>query len=82
MSKKRKFPVKFQFLFMNHWGDLYILPNLQLSINYSIPTIIFQWWVFRLDMIIYKHLPDWFMKYVWSALNFDFIKKKEKEYEE
>lgn len=79
MSKKRKFPIEFKFLFMNHWGDLYILPSLQLSITYSMPTFIFNWWVFRMDIIIWKHLPDWFMKYVWSFLNLDFIKKKEKD---
>lgn len=81
MGKKRKFPVEVTFLFMNHWGSIYILPSIELSINYSIPTIILQWWVFRMDIVIYKHLPDWFMDHVWSVLNFDFIKKKENEIE-
>ena len=82
MSKKRKFPVEFEFLFMNHWGSIYLLPNIEVSVNYSMPTFILQWWVFRLDIHIYKYLPDWFMKHVWSALNLDFIKKKENEIED
>ena len=81
MSKKHKFPVDIQFIFMNHWGSIYILPSIELSVNHSMPTIILQWWVFRMDIIIYKFLPDWFMKHVWSVLNFDFIKKKENEIE-
>lgn len=81
MGKKRKFPVKVSFLFMNHWGSLYILPCVELSVNYSMPTIILQWWVFRVDIVIYKRFSNWFMEHVWSVLNFDFIKKKEKEIE-
>lgn len=81
MGKKHKFPVDIQFIFMNHWGSIYILPSIELSINYSMPTIILQWWVFRVDVVIYKRFPNWFMEYVWSILNFDFIKKKENEIE-
>lgn len=73
---KNKFPIDFEFLFMNHWGSIYILPCMKLCVNYSMPTLILQWWVFRLDVKIYKYLPNWFMKYVWSPINFDFIKKK------
>lgn len=45
------------------------------------PTIILQWWVFRVDVVIYKRFSNWFMEHVWSVLNFDFIKKKENEIE-
>ena len=34
-----------------------------------------------MDVVIYKRFPNWFMEYVWSVLNFDFIKKKENEIE-
>lgn len=70
----------FKFYSMNHWGDIYILPSIHISVTYSMPTIIFQWWIFRIDWIIWKRLPNWFMKYVWSTLNFDFEwLKKDKE---
>lgn len=82
MRKKRKFPIKFKFIFMNHWGSIYLLPNIEVSITYSMPTIILQWWVFRLDIHIYRHLPNWFMEHVWSVINLDFLKKKENEFEE
>ncbi len=62
----------FKFRIMKHWGNIYIFPNLYISITYNIPTIVFQWWIFRIDWIIWKRFPDWFMKYVWSTLNFDF----------
>lgn len=82
MHKKRKLLIKFEFLFMNHWGSIYLLPNIEVSITYSIPTIILQWWVFRLDIHIYRRLPDWFMEHVWSVINLDFLKKNENEFEE
>lgn len=82
MRKKRKFPIEFEFIFMNHWGSIYLLPNIEVSITYSMPTIILQWWVFRLDIYIYRYLPNWFMEHVWSVINLDFLKKKENEFEE
>ena len=81
MSKK-KFPIEFKFLFMNHWGHIHLLPCLDVCVTYSMPTIMLMWLVFRLDIEIYKHLPDWFMSTIWSWLNFDFIKRKEDEVEE
>ena len=82
MRKKRKFPIEFEFIFMNHWGSIYLLPNIEVSITYSMPTIILQWWVFRLDIHIYRYLPNWFMEHVWSVINLDFLKEKENEFEE
>ena len=81
---KRIIPVEVKFTNMSHWGDIHILPNLQLCVNYSMPTIIFNWWIFRIDIVIYKHFPDWFMKYVWNTLNLDFswLKKQKDEYGE
>lgn len=71
---------RFNFINMSHWGDLYILPSLEIGVVYSQPTITFKWWIFRIDYRIYKRFPDWFMKYVWSTLNLDFNwLKKEKE---
>lgn len=67
----------FKFIFMNHWGSFHFIPNLNMSVSYSVPTFTFQWMVFRVDMCIYRHLPEWFMKYVWSIMNFDFLVKKE-----
>lgn len=66
-----------KFLFMNHWGVLYLLPSLEVSITYSMPTISLRWLVFRVDLEICRCLPNWFMKYVWGFLNFDFLVKKE-----
>lgn len=74
---KEIIPISVNFIFMNHWGDFHILPSFRLSITYSIPTFIIEWMVFRLDIEIYKHLPNWFMNHVWSWMNFDFLKKKE-----
>lgn len=71
---------RFNFINMSHWGDLYILPSLEVNVVYSEPTITFKWWIFRIDYHIYKRFPDWFMKYVWDTLNLDFNwLKKEKE---
>lgn len=70
----------FKFHIMNHWGSIYILPSLEIDVVYSQPTIIFKWWIFRIDWVIWKRFPDWFMKYIWSTLNFDFEwLKKDKE---
>lgn len=69
--------MKVKCLLMNHWGVVHLLPCLDISIIYSTPTIIFMWLVFRMDIIFYKRLPNWFMKYIWGFLNFDFIKKRE-----
>lgn len=65
-------------MIMNHWGGIYILPSVKLSITYNIPTIIAVWWIFRLDIIFYNRLPDWFMEKVWSVLNLDFWFKEDK----
>jgi hypothetical protein len=67
---------------MRHWGFIYILPVLEISVQYSLPTITLSWWIFRLDIELYYHLSDWFMKYVWGFLHLDFIdwfKKKDDE---
>lgn len=70
----------FSFIFMNHWGSFYLLPSLSIDIVYSQATWTFVWLVFRVDYKSYKRLPDWFMKYVWSVMQFDFLKKKEDRY--
>lgn len=75
-----KKPKHFKFYIMNHWGFIYILPSIQISVTYNVPTISFQWWIFRIDWFTWKRLPDWFMKYIWDTLNFDFNwLKKDKE---
>lgn len=74
--------VKFKSILMRHWGFIEILPVLEISIQYSLPTITLSWWIFRLDIEIYYYLPNWFMKYVWGFLHLDFIdwfKKKDDE---
>lgn len=80
-NRKKKFPIEIKFLTMKHWGYLYLLPSLNLDVCYSMPTLIFMWWIFRIDIIIYKRFPDWFMKYVWNTLNldFDYLKKKKED---
>jgi len=80
-NRKKKFPIEIKFLTMKHWGYLYLLPSLTLDVCYSMPTLIFMWWIFRIDIIIYKRFPDWFMKYVWNTLNldFDYLKKKKED---
>lgn len=65
--------IKFKFTLMRHWGSIYILPNIEISVTYNIPTIIICWWIFRLDIIIYYRLPNWFMKYIWGFFQLDFI---------
>lgn len=81
---KEKKLKKLTFINMSHWGELYILPSLEIGVVYSQPTITFKWWIFRVDYRIYKHFPDWFMKYVWNTLNLDFswLKKEKDEYED
>lgn len=73
-----------RFIKMSHWGELYLLPSLYLNITYSQPTFTFIWWIFRIDFIIYRYFPDWFMKYVWSTINldFDWLKKNNDTEEE
>lgn len=80
-NRKKKFPIEITFLTMKRWGNLYLLPSLILDVCYSMPTLIFMWWIFRVDIIIYKRFPDWFMKYVWNTLNldFDYLKKKKED---
>ena len=68
-------------LFMNHWGYVHLLPVFDISVTYSTPTFQLAWLVFRLDITIYRRLPNWFMNTIWNWINFDFIKKKEEEYE-
>lgn len=69
----------FTFMAMNHWGDFHFLPGIELSITYSVPKFIFQWMIFRMDILINKHLPDWFMDHVWSVMNFDFLFNKDED---
>ena len=78
---KRIIPVSVRFINESHWGEIHILPALKLCVNYSMPSIIFNWWILRVDIIIYKRFPDWFMKYIWNTLNFDFgwLKKQKDE---
>lgn len=78
MKKKREKRLKrFDFIFMNHWGGFYFLPSLEMDIQYSMPSFTFIWLVFRISWRSYHRLPDWFMKSVWSVMNFDFLRKKE-----
>ena len=84
MKEKRILPkVKVKYINMSHWGNIYLLPSLYIDVVYSQPTITFIWWIFRFDFVIYRRFSDWFMKYVWSTLNFDFsLAKKENDNEE
>lgn len=74
--------VKFKYINMGHWGNIHLLPCIDVVVQYNIPTIEFKWWIWRVDMEIYKRLPDWFMKYVWNSLNFDFSWMKKKDEKE
>ena len=75
--------VKVEYINMSHWGNIYLLPTLYINVVYSQPTITFIWWIFRFDFVIYRRFPGWFMKYIWSTLNFDFSwTKKENGNEE
>ena len=74
----RKLKIGIKFIFMNHWGDLWLLPCVYMNVTYSMPTFVFQWWVFRMDIEIRRRFPDWFMKYVWSVINLDFLCRKKK----
>ena len=77
--------IKFNPILMRHWGFIYILPVMEISVQYSLPTITVSWWIFRLDIEFYYRLPNWFMKYVWGFLHLDFIdwfKKKNGEDED
>jgi len=84
MKEKRILPkVKVKYINMSHWGNIYLLPSLYIDVVYSQPTITFIWWIFRFDFVIYRRFSDWFMKYIWSTLNFDFSwAKKENDNEE
>jgi hypothetical protein len=85
MGKTKRLFKRFdiQYINMSHWGDLYLLPSLKLVVNYSQPTFVFTWWIFRFDFIIYRYFPNWFMKYVWNTINLDFswLKKRKNEKE-
>lgn len=70
--------ITFDPIFMRGWGDLYLLPHIDISIFYSRPTITFAWGIFRLDMKIHKTLPDWLMK-VWDILTLNFRNKDEED---
>ena len=74
--------LKITLMAKNHWGDFHFLPDIELSITYQVPTFIFQWMIFRMDILIHKRLPDWFMDYVWSVMNFDFLFKEEDDEKE
>lgn len=73
---KKCIKITFKPMRMSGWGDLYLLPHLDISMSYSRPTIQLAWWVFRLDVVIWNTLPDWAMK-VWDAITFN--RKAEEE---
>ena len=73
--KKKPFPVKVSFMMTNGWGCVHILPSLELCVEYSRPTIIFNWWTFRMDIAIRRRFPDWFMNTVWKWITLDFGKR-------
>lgn len=73
---KKHIKITFKPVRISGWGDLYLLPHLDISIFYGCPTIQLAWWVFRLDVVIYNKLPDWAMK-VWDAITFN--RKAEEE---
>lgn len=70
--------ITFSTVSLRGWGDLYLLPHIDISMFYSRPTITFAWWVFRLDVTIHKTLPDWLMK-VWNILTLNFGNKDEED---
>ena len=73
-----------KYINMSHWGHLCILPHLDLCVTYSQPTLMIEWWIWRIDIEFWYRFPDWFMKYVWNTMNFDFswMKKEEEEEDE
>lgn len=79
MQKKMSKKVYVKFLFMNHWGHFEFLPRITMSVVYNQPKIMIAWLVFRVDFEFYHRLSDWFMKYIWRIMMFDFLKKKKDE---
>lgn len=81
--KKR---IKFKFILMRHWGIIYMLPSIEVSMTYNMLTFIISWWIFQFDILLYYRLPDWFVKYIWGGffqLDFiDWIKAKTTQKEE
>ena len=75
--------INFKYINMSHWGHLCLLPHLDLVVVQGYPTIQLEWWIWRVDIEIWYQFPDWFMKYVWSTVNFDFgwLKKQKEEYD-
>lgn len=71
--------MQFKFTFLRHFGAFFILPSLELHIIQCEPTLIFRWLLFRFDIISYKTLPSWFMKYIWGFINLDFIFNKNED---
>lgn len=71
-----------KYINMSHWGHLCLLPHIDLVVVYSYPTIQLVWWIWRLDIEFGWRFPDWFMKYVWNTMNFDFSWMKKEEDEE
>lgn len=69
---------------MGRWGHLCLLPQLDLVVIYGYPTVQLKWWIWRVDVEIGYQFPDWFMKYVWGSLTFDFswMKKQEEDDDE
>ena len=61
------------------WGSVHILPSLELCVTYSRPVIIFNWWVFRMDIAIRHRFSDRFMNTVWKWINLDFSKRSKEE---
>lgn len=64
------------FIKMSGWGDLMLFPHIDISINYSIPTIMVGWWVFRFDIKIWHRMSDKTMK-IWDFITFNRSKEEE-----
>ena len=51
--------VKFKYINMSHWGHICILPHLDLCVTYSQPTLMIEWWIWRIDIEFWYRFPDW-----------------------
>ena len=63
----------------NGWNSIHILPSLELDVTYSRPTLIFNWWVFRIDILIRYRFSDWFMNTIWKWMTLNFKKQNKEE---
>ena len=70
-----------KFTRMSGFGHLCLLPHIDISMSYSMPTIIFEWWVFRFDLEIWAKLPNWMMK-VWDVITLNILDNRSKDKED